>query len=144
MPDSVMMNGLKTLSGPLRKHYEKKVIILINEYDEPLTKAYEQGFYDEMIFLIRNIFERLSRSGHSGICMHDGIISYGTISCPNDSTTCQSGLYIPQAFFNNILISSLFPLKKLIFVGVFPFFGYALVTGISQALYPSCVALTER
>lgn len=58
MPDSVLMDGLKTLSGLLRKHYEKKVIILIDEYDVPLAKAYEQGYYDEILFLIRNILEQ--------------------------------------------------------------------------------------
>lgn len=47
------------------------------------------------------------------------------------------GLYIPKKLSNNIFNSSAFPRKKLIFVGTFPFFGYALVTGISQALYPS-------
>lgn len=54
------------------------------------------------------------------------------------------GLYVPIAFFINIFINSLFPLKKLILVGVFPFLGYALVTGISHALYPICVALTDK
>lgn len=58
MPDSVLMDGLKTLSGLLRKHYGEKVIILIDEYDVPLAKAYEQGYYDEILFLIRNILEQ--------------------------------------------------------------------------------------
>lgn len=56
MPDEVLMNGLATLSTLVQKHYGKKVVILIDEYDVPLDKANENGYYDEMILLIRNIF----------------------------------------------------------------------------------------
>lgn len=54
------------------------------------------------------------------------------------------GLYAPSRFFIKIFINSLFPFKKLIFVGTFPFFGYALVTGISHTLYPSWDARTDK
>lgn len=50
MSDTVLMGSLKTLSVLLEKHYGKKVIILIDEYDVPLAKANEQGYYDSMIF----------------------------------------------------------------------------------------------
>lgn len=65
MPDSVLMESLKTLSGLLQKHYGKKVIILIDEYDVPLAKANEQGFYDEIIFLIRNLFQQALKTNDS-------------------------------------------------------------------------------
>lgn len=58
MPDSVLMGSLKTLSVLLWKHYGRKAIILIDEYDVPLAKANEQGYYDEMVFLLRNMFEQ--------------------------------------------------------------------------------------
>ena len=57
MSDDVLMRSLRTLSILLEKHYGQKVIILIDEYDVPLAKANEQGYYDQMILLIRNILE---------------------------------------------------------------------------------------
>lgn len=58
MPDSVLVEGLKTLSCLLRKHYERKVILLIDEYDVPLAKANEKGYYDQMVFLVCSFFEQ--------------------------------------------------------------------------------------
>ncbi len=48
--------SLKLMSRLLYKHYGKKVIVLIDEYDVPLDKAYHQGYYDKMILLIRQLF----------------------------------------------------------------------------------------
>ncbi len=48
--------SLKTLSYLLYKHYNQKAIILIDEYDVPLDKAYQNGYYSEMVSLIRGIF----------------------------------------------------------------------------------------
>jgi hypothetical protein len=50
---------LKVLSELLYKHYGKKVIILIDEYDVPLDKAYENGYYDSMVSHVRGIFQAL-------------------------------------------------------------------------------------
>lgn len=47
--------SLKTFSRLLCQHYEKKVIVLIDEYDVPLDKAYINGYYDEMINVIRSL-----------------------------------------------------------------------------------------
>ena len=58
-------NSLKTLSRLLEKHYGQKVIILIDEYDVPLDKAYAQGYYDEMIDLIRAMFNTALKSNTS-------------------------------------------------------------------------------
>ena len=54
-PDEVK-NSLKTLCTLLEKHYGQKPILLIDEYDVPLDKAYAHGYYDQMIDLIRSMF----------------------------------------------------------------------------------------
>ncbi len=58
MSDAVLMESLRTLSELLYKHYGKKVIMLIDEYDVPLAKADESGYYEQMVSLIRNMFEQ--------------------------------------------------------------------------------------
>ena len=55
MSDIVLVSGLLTLSALLHKHYGKKVILLIDEYDVPLDKAFQYGYYEEMVSLIRNL-----------------------------------------------------------------------------------------
>lgn len=65
MSDTVLMGSLKTLSVLLEKHYKKKVIILIDEYDVPLAKADEQGYYDLMVLLIRGVFEQALKTNDS-------------------------------------------------------------------------------
>ena len=53
---SQLQNGLRFLSICLEKHWHRKVIILIDEYDVPLQSAYLNGYYDEMVGFLRNIF----------------------------------------------------------------------------------------
>lgn len=65
MPDSVLMDSLRTLSILLQKHYGKKVILLIDEYDVPLAKANEGGYYGQMVSLIRNLFEQALKTNGS-------------------------------------------------------------------------------
>ena len=55
MSENVLVSGLLTLSALLYKHYGKKVILLIDEYDVPLDKAFQYGYYEEMVSLIRNL-----------------------------------------------------------------------------------------
>lgn len=55
MEDELMVDSLKTLSQFLAKHYGQKVILLIDEYDVPLDRAFQAGYYDEMVSLIRNM-----------------------------------------------------------------------------------------
>lgn len=62
MNDAVLINSLKLLSGFLKKYYESKTIILIDEYDVPLAKAFEQGYYNEMTELIRGFFGQALKS----------------------------------------------------------------------------------
>lgn len=56
MADEVLVDSLRTLSQLLAKHYGKKVILLIDEYDVPLDKAFQGGYYTEMVSLLRNLF----------------------------------------------------------------------------------------
>lgn len=62
MNDAVLINSLKLLSGFLKKYYGSKTIILIDEYDVPLAKAFEQGYYNEMTELIRGFFGQALKS----------------------------------------------------------------------------------
>ena len=56
MSDVALEKSLYRLAELLEKHYQKKVIVLIDEYDVPLEKAFHHGYYDEMVILIRNLF----------------------------------------------------------------------------------------
>ena len=56
MSETVLMDSLKTLSQLLAKHYGHRVILLIDEYDVPLDKAFQGGYYTEMVSLLRNLF----------------------------------------------------------------------------------------
>ena len=65
MSEAVFCGGLKTLSALLEKHCGEKVILLIDEYDVPLSKAFENGYYDQMVFLIRNLLEQALKTNNS-------------------------------------------------------------------------------
>lgn len=54
--DENIENSLKRLSRFLYKHYDRKTIIIIDEYDVPLDKAFQNGYYKEMVALIKGIF----------------------------------------------------------------------------------------
>ena len=54
--DEKINDSLRKLSQLLYKHYGKKAVILIDEYDVPLDKAYQNGYYHEMVSLIRGLF----------------------------------------------------------------------------------------
>ncbi len=53
MGEDVLISSLQVLSELLYKHYETKTIILIDEYDVPLDKAFQNGYYKEMVSLMR-------------------------------------------------------------------------------------------
>ena len=58
-------SSLLWLSIFLEKHYNKKVVVLIDEYDVPLAKAHENGYYDKMVLLIRNMFGNVLKTNNS-------------------------------------------------------------------------------
>lgn len=58
MKDTELMTALWILSSILKEYYGKKVIILIDEYDVPLDKAFENNYYNEMIILLRNMLKQ--------------------------------------------------------------------------------------
>lgn len=65
MSEAVFCSGLRRLSELLAKHYGTKVILLIDEYDVPLAKAFANGYYDQMVFLIRNLLEQALKTNSS-------------------------------------------------------------------------------
>ena len=65
MSEAAFCGGLKILSELLEKHYGTKVVLLIDEYDVPLAKAFENGYYDRMIFLIRSLLEQALKTNDS-------------------------------------------------------------------------------
>ena len=65
MEDELLAGSLKNLSQLLAKHYGRKVVILIDEYDVPLDKAFQGGYYDEMVSLIRNLFGNALKTNDS-------------------------------------------------------------------------------
>ena len=65
MTEKVAAASLKTLSQLLEKHYGQKVILLIDEYDVPLDKAFQAGYYDEMVSLIRNLLGNALKTNDS-------------------------------------------------------------------------------
>ena len=56
MDEAMLTSSLEVLSSLLCQHYERKVILLIDEYDVPLDKAFHHGYYEEMVSLIRGLF----------------------------------------------------------------------------------------
>ncbi|MCD8335804.1 MAG: ATP-binding protein [Lachnospiraceae bacterium] len=65
MSEATITSSLQTLSQLLEKHYGRKVIILIDEYDVPLAKANERNYYDEMVDLIRKMLDAALKSNQS-------------------------------------------------------------------------------
>lgn len=54
--ETLLSNALADLSLALHKHYGIAPIIIIDEYDIPIQQGYMQGFYDEVILFMRNLF----------------------------------------------------------------------------------------
>lgn len=65
MDEAEFYVSLRELSRLLAKHFDKKVIILIDEYDVPMAKAYENGYYDQMIFTMRNFLEQALKTNRN-------------------------------------------------------------------------------
>ena len=61
----IIMSSIKTLSDLLYKQYGKKVVILIDEYDVPLDKAFQYGYYREMLHFIRGLLGEVLKTNDS-------------------------------------------------------------------------------
>ena len=65
MSDDVLYGSLQTLSELLYKYFNQKTVILIDEYDVPLDKAFQHGYYREMVALIRALFGRALKTNEA-------------------------------------------------------------------------------
>ena len=60
-----LQNALKFISGCLEQHYQRKVIILIDEYDVPLQSAYLNGYYDQMVDFLGGVFSTALKTNYA-------------------------------------------------------------------------------
>lgn len=65
MSNATLIDSLNILSRLLKQHYGQNVILLIDEYDVPLDKAFQSGYYDEMVNLIRNLLGNALKTNDS-------------------------------------------------------------------------------
>ena len=65
MEEDTITSSLQELTELFEAHFSKKVVVLIDEYDVPLAKAYENGYYNEMVLLIRNLFGNVLKTNDS-------------------------------------------------------------------------------
>lgn len=59
---ATLYSSLKILTRLLHRHYAMPVIVLIDEYDVPLDKAYQDGYYPQMVSLIRSLFSQVLKT----------------------------------------------------------------------------------
>lgn len=81
IPDTQLRSSLKVIMKMLYTYYHKKVILLIDEYDVPLAKAYDHGYYRDMLDLIRSL---LSTSLKSNSYLQSAVIT-GCLRIPKES-----------------------------------------------------------
>lgn len=65
MTEEALLGSLQTLSELLYSHYHKKTVILIDEYDVPLDKAFQHGYYKDMVTLIRTMFGKALKTNNA-------------------------------------------------------------------------------
>lgn len=65
MEKDTLAVSLRKMTALLEKHYDSQVVVLIDEYDVPLAKAHENGYYDEMVLLFRNMFGNVLKTNDS-------------------------------------------------------------------------------
>ena len=71
----VLSEGISNLMGYINKHYSKKVMLFIDEYDVPIQEAYLRGYYEPMIVLIRNLLTAaLKDNSYVGKSLITGIL----------------------------------------------------------------------
>ena len=65
MNDGELLSSLRILSELLEKHHGQKVIVLIDEYNVPLAKDFEKGYYDQMVNMIRGVLGQVLKTNNS-------------------------------------------------------------------------------
>ena len=65
MEEDTITSSIQELTELLEVHYEQQVVVLIDEYDVPMAKAHENGYYDEMVLLLRNMFGNVLKTNSS-------------------------------------------------------------------------------
>lgn len=65
MEEAMLCSSLRELSGLLEKHYGNKAVMLIDEYDVPLAKAFEQGYYEPMAVLVQTMLGQALKTNES-------------------------------------------------------------------------------
>lgn len=65
MSDGLLEDSLLILSQLLQKHYGQKTILLIDEYDVPLDKAYQSGYYNDMVEFMKTLFGQVLKTNDS-------------------------------------------------------------------------------
>lgn len=96
MNEGELLSSFRILSELLEKHHEQKVIVLIDEYDVPLAKAFEKGYYDQMVNMIRGVLGQVLKTNNSlkfavlTGCMRiskesifTGLNNFTVLSCPD-------------------------------------------------------------
>ena len=105
MDEAALFGSIREMSRLLKKHFGREVIILIDEYDVPLAKAFENGYYDQMIFLIRGMFEQALKTNENlTFAVLTGCMVY--VYCPWDGLNYSEVLRTdpeaqPQNFWMN-------------------------------------------
>ena len=109
-----LQNGLRFLSICLEKHWRRKVILLIDEYDVPLQSAYLNGYYEDMVNFIRNVFSTALKTNDA---LEKGVLT-GCLRIAKEST--------PQAGFslftglNNFNVYSISDRQSSLYFGFTP------------------------
>lgn len=62
MDELLLVSAIQTISQLLYRHYGQKIILLMDEYDVPLDKAFQHGYYREMVSLIRGMFGQVLKT----------------------------------------------------------------------------------
>lgn len=70
--DGNYFDALKDLSKYLLRYHEKKVVILLDEYDTPMVSAYENGYYEEAMTFFRNFY---SAALKDNVCLELGVMT---------------------------------------------------------------------
>ena len=87
--------GLQTLSRLLVRHYGQKTILLIDEYDVPLDKAFQGGYYDEMVSMIRSLLGNALKTNDS---LFFAVLTFSHRNMREDDRECDEIMLLSSVF----------------------------------------------